>query len=71
MVRLGVKTPSGTQTWLEKFPATTFDPLIGRFLSMEVSINSDIPNGWFIEENPMKMDDLGVLPFQESLICIY
>ena len=37
---------------------------------MEVSINSDTPNGWFIEENPMKMDDLGVLPFQETLICI-
>ena len=35
---------------------------------LELSINWGIQNGWLIIENPIKMDDLGVPLFQETII---
>ena len=38
---------------------------------MRVSINGGTPiAGWFIMEKPIKMDDLGIPPFQETSISM-
>ena len=40
-------------------------------IHMGVSINGGTQNVWFIMEDPIEMDELGVPPLQETAICIY
>ena len=45
-----------------------FTPKLCGILYMGVSINGGTPKWMIIRENPIKMDDLGVPPFQETSI---
>ena len=49
-------------------PGTIVEPITKIY--MGGSINGGTPNGWFIRENRIKMDDLGEPPVQETSVYI-
>ena len=55
------------KTWLQNLTPKPF-----KNHKMEVSIVIKLPpNGWFIKENPIEMNDLGVPLFQETSMSHY